>query len=91
VDEADAKLAEIGEFCNTSGKRDAEIAIPIVGIPPVAVHALRIEITDVHEVAVRVQRRSLYAFPSSSGMTCPRNCEKKKSPYISMAKAKESE
>ena len=65
MDETNAKLAhQVGELRNTSGKRDAEIAIPIVGLPPVAVHALRVELAEIDEVAVRVQRRSLYVFPS---------------------------
>ena len=39
----------------TSGKRNANDLIAIVGIPPVAIHALRIEVAGIHEIAVGVQ------------------------------------
>ncbi len=57
MDKANAKLAQqIGEFSNTSGKRNADIVIAIVRLPPVAVHAVSVEVADIHEVAVRLQR-----------------------------------
>lgn len=63
MDATNAKLAhKIGEFCNTSGKRDAEIAIPIVRLPPVAVHAIGVEIANIDEVAVGIQGRFFLRF-----------------------------
>ena len=65
LDETNAKLAhQVGELRNTSGKRNADIAIAIVGLPPVAVHAIRVEIAEIDEVAVRGTNISLYVFPS---------------------------
>ena len=66
MDETNAKLVhKVDELCNTSGERNAEIAIAVVGLPPVAVHALSVEIAEVHEVAVSGTRFS-YASPSKS-------------------------
>ena len=36
----------------TSEGNDADIIIPIVRIPPIQVRAVRVEIADIHEVAV---------------------------------------
>lgn len=63
MDATNAKLAhKIGEFCNTSGERNAEIAIPIVWIPPVAVHAIVVEPAEIHEIAVGIQGRFFLRF-----------------------------
>ena len=57
MDETNAKLArEIGELCNTSGERNADVADTAVRLPPVAVHAPVVEPTEVHEIAVRRHR-----------------------------------
>lgn len=60
MDEANAKLAhQVGELRNTSGKGNAEIAITVVRLPPVAVHTLAVEIAETDEIAVWVQGRFL--------------------------------
>ena len=53
MDKANTKLVHwVDELCDTSGEEHAEIAIAVVRRPPVAVHALRVEIAEVHELAV---------------------------------------
>jgi hypothetical protein len=42
---------------NTSGKRDAEIVVAIVGVVPVHIRTRVIEVADIHEVAVRLATR----------------------------------
>lgn len=42
---------------NTSGERDTEIVVAIVGPIVVDVRALGIEVADIHEVAVRLTTR----------------------------------
>ena len=67
MDKANTKLVHcVDELCDTSGEEHAEIAIAVVRRPPVAVHAPRVEIAEVHELAVRGERSSQYAFPSES-------------------------
>ncbi len=50
----------IKQFLNTSRETHAQIGIRIVWIPPVDVHPLGIEITQIHEVAVRIAHCFLY-------------------------------
>ena len=38
----------------TSGQRNAQIVIRIVGLPVVDIRAIRLEIADIHEVAIRI-------------------------------------
>ncbi len=45
----------------TSERNDADIVIPVVGIPPVDIRAIRIGIADIHEIAVG-RKRCLAAF-----------------------------
>jgi len=53
LDKANTKLVHwVDELCDTSGEDHAEIAIAVVRRPPVAVHALRVEIAEIDEVAV---------------------------------------
>ena len=53
MDKANTKLVYwVDELCDTSGEEHAKIAIAVVRRPPVAVHALRVEVAEVHEVAV---------------------------------------
>ncbi|MBI2712774.1 MAG: hypothetical protein HYX41_07980, partial [Bdellovibrio sp.] len=42
----------VDELYDTSGEEHTKIAIAVVRRPPVAVHALRVEVAEVHEVAV---------------------------------------
>ena len=42
---------------NTSGERDAEIVVAIVGVVPVHIRTSVVEVADIHEVAVRVATR----------------------------------
>lgn len=42
---------------NTSGERDAEIVVAIVGVVPVHIRTRVVEVADIHEVAVRVTTR----------------------------------
>lgn len=65
MDETNAKLAhEIGELCNTSGERNADVVVTVVRLPPVAVHTPVVELAEVHEIAVRRSQHFFYVFPS---------------------------
>ncbi len=45
---------------HASGEEHAEVVVRIVGVPPVHVHTVRVEVTRVDEVAVRVALHSCH-------------------------------
>lgn len=60
MDQTGQKLgpAFISGAGNTSGERDAEIVIAIVGMIVVDISTLAVEVTDIHQVAIRIVTRS---------------------------------